>query len=407
MIIYVHGFGGSGEGSKAKQFREYFHSNGEDFIAPSLSYVPELAIKTLEELIRSYKKVYLIGSSLGGYYTLHLSHMDEVQKAVLINPSVKPRETLKRALGEAPNFYDNSYYNWSKEHLNMLKNYSGKKPNIEKLMLLTQKGDELLDYTHAVARLDGCRMIIEEGGNHGFEGIERHFETIRSFFALGDYFKHTIDVKGVGFNNSELADRVGDLYYDSLAEFLEALSVKIDIDAKADEDRGRKRLANSLYASAEALKKSADYMQEAWQKCKAPTMKWMSYNGYNRGADFIEKYYIPDDRRAFESWDDIRDIYAHTKFLPYILQSSIYAEELINKLKNSGWSIEEHIITPHMQSREIGDCDHYYKHYRLIRYVAAKDAKYFYFDHEILCDESDTFIHYGNDTKEFIENVLQ
>ena len=160
MIIYIHGFGGSGEGSKAKLFREYFNSIGEDFIAPSLSYVPELAIKTLQELVRSYKKVYLIGSSLGGYYTLHLSHMDEVQKAVLINPSVKPRETLQRALGEAPNFYDNSSYKWSKEHLEMLKLYGGKKPPLEKLMLLTQKGDELLDYSGAVTKLHIVKVVL-------------------------------------------------------------------------------------------------------------------------------------------------------------------------------------------------------------------------------------------------------
>ena len=51
MIIYIHGFGSSGEGHKAKQFREYFKDDG--FIAPSLSYIPDLAIKTLEELIES------------------------------------------------------------------------------------------------------------------------------------------------------------------------------------------------------------------------------------------------------------------------------------------------------------------------------------------------------------------
>ena len=49
MIIYIHGFGGSGEGSKAKAFWDYFASIGEPYIAPSLSYVPELAIRTLEE----------------------------------------------------------------------------------------------------------------------------------------------------------------------------------------------------------------------------------------------------------------------------------------------------------------------------------------------------------------------
>jgi len=49
MIINIHGFGGSGQGNKAQQFRKYFCSQGKDFIVPSLSYIPELAIQTLLE----------------------------------------------------------------------------------------------------------------------------------------------------------------------------------------------------------------------------------------------------------------------------------------------------------------------------------------------------------------------
>ncbi|HIP11485.1 MAG TPA: hypothetical protein EYG73_02080 [Arcobacter sp.] len=49
MIIYIHGFGGSGQGSKAKIFREYYKN--KSFIAPSLPYVLALAIQTLDELL--------------------------------------------------------------------------------------------------------------------------------------------------------------------------------------------------------------------------------------------------------------------------------------------------------------------------------------------------------------------
>ena len=194
MIIYIHGFGGSGEGSKAKAFREYFHSIGEDFIAPSLSYVPELAIRTLEELIRSYHgEVYLTGSSLGGYYATYLSQMQEVKKVVLINPATKPYETLKRALGEAPNFYDNSYFQWNDKHIEMLKAYQTDGLHIDikgskNFLVMLQKGDELLDYKEAVEKYDGCQVLVEEGGSHSFDGIEQHFEAIRAFFAVGEHF---------------------------------------------------------------------------------------------------------------------------------------------------------------------------------------------------------------------------
>jgi len=182
MIIYIHGFGGSGEGSKAKLFRDYFDSIDEGFIAPSLSFVPDLAIKTLEELIESYKEdVFLIGSSLGGYYTIYLADKYKL-KAVLLNPSINPLKTLSRAIGDAPNFYDNSSFKWSVLHTNMLKAYEVKTINKHLYTLLTQKGDKLLDYKEAVNKLKGCRQIVENGGSHSFDKVEKYFKTIKNIF---------------------------------------------------------------------------------------------------------------------------------------------------------------------------------------------------------------------------------
>jgi predicted esterase YcpF (UPF0227 family) len=284
MIIYIHGFGGSGKGSKAKLFREYFKNIEEDFIAPSLSYVPKLAIATLKELIESYHgEVYLIGSSLGGFYAKYLSQMSEVKKVVLLNPAVSPYKTLTRALGEAPNFYDGSFYSWKQEHIEMLKNYKvDKNLAFAKCMLMVQKGDELLDYKEAVQKYAGAKQIIQDNGNHGFEGIENHFETIREFFSLGKHFKHTSHVKGVGLSNVELANRVGDLYYDDMAVFLEVLSSKINLDAQADKKRARVKLFKALSESAKHLQISADSINSAWDICKTPTLKWMLQNGSNK-----------------------------------------------------------------------------------------------------------------------------
>jgi predicted esterase YcpF (UPF0227 family) len=49
-------------------------------------------------------------------------------------------------------------------------------------MLLLQTGDDVLDYRDAVAKLPNAQTVIEEGGTHPFEGIERHFERILAFF---------------------------------------------------------------------------------------------------------------------------------------------------------------------------------------------------------------------------------
>jgi len=182
MIIYIHGFGSSGQGGKSKVFREYFKSINEPFIAPSLSYVPRLAIKTLEELIESYSgEVQLIGSSLGGFYSMYLAKKYDL-KAVMINPSIYPYKTLENYTGYAPNFYDESSFEWNTLHVEMLKEYDTEVAHQDKFMLLLQKGDELLDYIEALEKLPNAQIVVEEGGNHSFDGIERHYESVREFF---------------------------------------------------------------------------------------------------------------------------------------------------------------------------------------------------------------------------------
>ena len=183
MIIYIHGFSSHGYGGKARALREYYANKDEIFIAPSLSYIPELAIQTLEELISVCDDVKLIGSSLGGYYTMYLAEKYDL-KAVLINPAMYPYKTLSRMLGQAPNFYDGSLFEWKTSHLEMLKKYETNITDQSKIMLMVQKGDDVLDYREAVDQLPNATQVVEEGGDHSFVGVERYFDDITLF--LGD-----------------------------------------------------------------------------------------------------------------------------------------------------------------------------------------------------------------------------
>jgi len=130
-----------------------------------------LAIATLKELIALYHgEVYLIGSSLGGYYATYLSQLPEVKKVVLINPATKPMQTLSRALGDAPNFYDGSTFSWTQNHLDMLKQYEysfrERAWELENFFVLLQKGDETLNYKDAEEKYKGAKLVVEKGGNH-------------------------------------------------------------------------------------------------------------------------------------------------------------------------------------------------------------------------------------------------
>lgn len=184
MIIYIHGFGSSGRGMKSLRLRDFFVSKKRAIIAPSLSYIPELAIDTLEQLIHSYdEEIVLMGSSLGGFYAIYLAEKYGL-KAILINPAVDSSKTLKRVLNlekTAKNYYDDSRFAWTENHVNMLLQYRVKEVKKGKYFLLTQKGDEVLDYQEAVEKLSGHQMHVQEGGDHAFANIEDYFEEIEAF----------------------------------------------------------------------------------------------------------------------------------------------------------------------------------------------------------------------------------
>lgn len=183
MILYIHGFGSSGQGGKSKLFREYFKAQGVKYLAPSLSFIPELAISTLEEIIEACQdeELVLMGSSLGGYYAIYLAEKYKL-KAVLINPSIKPYETLKKVLGDNSSFYDGNFsFSWGEAQVESLKPFGAEIKNKEQYLLLARRGDEVLDYREAEKKLAGAKMIIEDGGDHGFLDIDRHFEEIFSF----------------------------------------------------------------------------------------------------------------------------------------------------------------------------------------------------------------------------------
>ena len=179
-ILYIHGFGSSGVGGKALIFREYFENLGIKFIAPTLSYIPDLALLTLEDIIKNCDNVKLIGSSLGGFYSIYLADKYNL-KATLINPAINPDITLKRTIPKALNYYDLSYFEWNENYLKMLKNYKIIPKNQSRYMLMLQKGDETLDYREALNLLPNANIVLEDGGNHSFKGIELHLAKIKDF----------------------------------------------------------------------------------------------------------------------------------------------------------------------------------------------------------------------------------
>ena len=186
MILYIHGFASSGLGAKARQVREFF---GIEALAPSLPYVPDLAIDTLNQIIewglRKEEAIGLMGSSLGGYYALYLAERHGLP-AVLINPSIRPWETLAAHTGSGTNYYDGARFEWTPKHVESLKKYRTSPSDQKRYLLMLQTGDEVLDYRVALEFLPEAEKIVEEGGDHTFVGFESKLPAIERFFHKHD-----------------------------------------------------------------------------------------------------------------------------------------------------------------------------------------------------------------------------
>lgn len=185
MIVYLHGFNSSPASGKAREFGAYMASlgRGDEYCCPALDNSPRAAIATVETTLRPYAgaPVTLVGSSLGGFYATHLAEKHG-WKAVLVNPAVHAHLLLRDAVGPQRNWHTGEAWHFTEAHLDELAELDvAAITRPERYLLLAQTGDEVLDYRAAVAWYAGARQIVEDGGDHGFSGFERHFQTILDF----------------------------------------------------------------------------------------------------------------------------------------------------------------------------------------------------------------------------------
>ena len=184
MIVYLHGFNSSPASGKARQLGEHMASLGRaaDYVCPALANSPRAAIAQVEAALASQRgPVTLIGSSLGGFYATYLAEKHG-WKAVLVNPAVRAHLLLRGALGPQTNWHSGEKWELTEAHLAELAALDVERiTRPERYLLLVQTGDEVLDYRDAVAYYAGATQIIENGGDHGFAGFERHFQTILDF----------------------------------------------------------------------------------------------------------------------------------------------------------------------------------------------------------------------------------
>lgn len=77
--------------------------------------------------------------------------------------------------------------------------------------------------------------------------------------------RHPLTVEQYAGSMQDLAEDIGNLRYDALAEFLHLLADKIQEDGDKDKSRGREKLARELHQSAHHLRVGKVAIDRAWQ----------------------------------------------------------------------------------------------------------------------------------------------
>lgn len=187
MLIYLHGFK-SGPGSvKATRLKRHMEVLGLAALydCPQLPYQPAAAIALIEKRIRASRTpVTLIGSSLGGYYATWLAEQYGL-KAIMVNPAVVAAMSLRDYVGSQQNMYSGETFEFTEAHIAELAAIEvAAITRPARYLLLVETADEVLDYRLAVAKYQGARQIVQEGGDHSFTRFTEYLDTILEFAGI-------------------------------------------------------------------------------------------------------------------------------------------------------------------------------------------------------------------------------
>ena len=191
QIIYLHGFRSGPMSKKGQQLKQYCANyNLAQVHLPDLNQPPAQVIQQLSQLIKnlSHDKVVLVGSSLGGFYTTYLV-AKYACAAVLINPAMQPWQLFEDLFGiEQIPLKVTESWTLDADQLQQLQSIAETKLNhADKILVLLQQGDEVLDYRQAQryysATHPSSLILTDAGGNHAMDDFEEKLPFILEFLS--------------------------------------------------------------------------------------------------------------------------------------------------------------------------------------------------------------------------------
>ncbi|MDO5103296.1 MAG: YqiA/YcfP family alpha/beta fold hydrolase [Lautropia sp.] len=186
-IIYLHGFRSSPLSFKGRMMAERLAALGlsAHYEAPALPPSPAKAIEQVVRELSPGPHDTLVGSSLGGFYAIHLAERFGC-RAVLLNPAVQAPRDLASQVGPQTGYHDGAPFEFLPAYIDELMHLAV--PAItrpERYFLVAAQGDEVLDWREMVAFCAGARQKVLAGSDHGLSDFEDHLDEVLAFCRPG------------------------------------------------------------------------------------------------------------------------------------------------------------------------------------------------------------------------------
>ena len=186
-IVYLHGLNSAPTSIKARALGAAIAAlpaeQRPEYFVPQLHHRPAEAVRAVEAWLNAHDGAVLafVGSSLGGYYATHFAER-RAARAIMINPSVHPDADLERYLGPQRNLYTGETYELTRAHFDELRALRVERiTRPARYFLLTQSGDEVLDWREAVGYYGGAWQCALGGGDHAFQDFAAQIPAILRF----------------------------------------------------------------------------------------------------------------------------------------------------------------------------------------------------------------------------------
>lgn len=188
-LIYLHGFQSSPLSMKGQLLYAYVQQHRPDIQMhlPDLNAPPLAVLANVSALIRRLPNVALVGSSLGGFYATQLVAQHHVS-AVVINPAMRPWQLFQDLFGDVLPYVVHPNWSLTAAQLDDLADIAlPVAQDADKILVLLQQGDEVLDYRDAQRYYSAARpaalIITDAQGNHGMDDFADKIPLLLEFLS--------------------------------------------------------------------------------------------------------------------------------------------------------------------------------------------------------------------------------